>query len=354
MLPRDLTHRRIRMRSRRQFVPGAAFALLAPALLGLAFLVSAEPVEAQSHRSAVTLLGGMSDNSDLTSGLDFVTQLESGWVAGIQAERWLGGGRAGLRLNGLFAQRLLEGEPGDYNVYALDLDLLLRALAPRPDRFAAPYIALGIGATRFASVAGSPTFARGAFGSDPVHRAHVFAGLGMDVPATGRLGLRLEVADQIVLPTVGKSPEASGFPVAHNLVVMGGLQLRLGMTGEPVAALPPVATPDDRRPAPPTVAVGPVLYTAQPFTFIEAATADRWVDLLRQRGLPVWTLDSVIQGQRVRRIRIGALPSEAEARSLATALERDYGWSIRVERIDADEPVPANAVARTGQFLDRR
>lgn len=342
------------MRSRR-FVPGATSALLAPALLVLAFLAPVDPVEAQTHRSAVTLLGGGSNNSDLTSGLDFQTELQSGWVAGIQAERWLGSGRAGLRLNGLFTQRLLKGEPGDYNVYALDVDLLLRALAPRPDRFAAPYVALGIGATRFAAVAGSPTFARGVFGSNPVHRAHLLAGLGVDVPATGRVGLRLEVADQIILPTVGKSPDAAGgFPTAHNLVVTGGLQLRLGTTGEYAAARPPAAAPEDRGPEPPTVTVGPVLYTVQPFTFIEAATADRWVDLLRQRGLPVWTLDSVIQGQRVREVRIGALQSEAEARSLATVIEGDYGWSVRVDRIDSDEPVPADAVARTGQFLDRR
>jgi hypothetical protein len=105
------------MRSRR-FVPGAASALLAPALLVLAFLAPADPVEAQSHRSAVTLLGGMSNNSDLAAGLDFQTELQSGGVAGIQAERWLGSGRTGLRARALATMTsMAEQEAADPGFY---------------------------------------------------------------------------------------------------------------------------------------------------------------------------------------------------------------------------------------------
>lgn len=337
----------------RPFVAGANPALLAVILLLLGLLLPAGSAEAQSHRTSLTVLGGASNHQDLTSGLDFRTELQTGWIAGIQAERWLGEGRAGVRLNGLVTQRMLKFAPGDYNVYSADLDLLVRLLSPRPDRVAAPYVALGVGATRYASVAGSPVFARGIFGSNPVHRAHLLAGLGVDVPSSGRLGLRLEAADKIVLPSVGRSPETAGFPMAHNLVLTAGLQLRMGAPRETQVADRPsaIVTIEDRRADP---VGGQALYTVQIFTFVEAATADRWAARLRERNVPVWLLDSVLQGQRVSRVRVGALESEAEARSLAATLERDYGWTAWVDRIEADEPMQANAVRETRAFLSRQ
>jgi hypothetical protein len=349
LLPRDLTHRRIRMRSR-PFVPGAVPSLLALALTGVALLASAAAVEAQAHRSALTLLGGMSTHGDLTPGLGAETVFETGWIAGVQAERWLGGGRMGLRLNGLVTQRQLESGPGDYNVYAVDLDLLARLLSPRPGRSVMPYLALGAGATRYAAVAGSPTLAGGVYGGNPVDRAHVLAGLGFDLLAGRRLGLRLEAADKIVLPSVGESPDGVGSTV-HNFVFTAGLQLRMGAprVREAVERPVTVVTVDDDR-----VDAGPTLYTVQLFTFVEAATADRWAALLRERGVPVWQLESVIKGERVSRVRVGALPSEVEARALASALERDYGWAVWVDEVEATERVPADAVARTRIFLDRR
>ncbi len=350
LLQRDLTHRRIRMRSR-PFVPGGVPSLLALTLLGMALMVPAGAAEAQSHRSAVTLMGGMSTHGDLTP-FDTETVFETGWIAGLQAERWLGGKRLGLRLNSLFTQRQLESKPGDYNVYAVDLDLMARLLSPRPGRSVMPYLALGAGATRYAAVSGSPTLAGGAYGGNPVDRAHVLAGFGVDLLAGRRLGLRLEAADKLVLLTVGESPDASGLPTTHNLVFTAGLQLRMGAPRVQEAAERPVTvvTVDDDR----TDADRPALYTVQLFSFVEAATASRWVSLLRERGVPVWQLESVIQGERVSRVRVGALPSEVEARALASALERDYGWAVWVDRVASDEAVPANAVDRTRSFLDRR
>lgn len=341
------------MRSR-PFVPGAALALLAPVLLALATLTPAGAVEAQSHTSALTLLGGMSIHDDLTPGLDSETVFETGWIAGLQAEKWLGAGRVGLRLNGLFTQRQLETGP-DYNVYMADLDLLVRLLSARPGRSVSPYLAFGAGASRYAAVGGGPTLAAGAYGENPVDRVHLLAGLGLDLLPGRRLGLRLEAADKIVLASVGESPESNGLPTVHNMVFTAGLQLRMGAP-RPAQELDrpvTVVTVEDRRTDPVEID-GPVLYTVQLFTFIEAATADRWSALLRERGLPVWQLETVIHGERVSRVRVGALQSEVEARRLASAIERDYGWAVWVDRVDADEPVPADAVARTGHFLTRR
>lgn len=329
-------------------------ALAAPALLSLALLALATAADAQSNRAGLTLMGGGSIHGDMTPGLT-PTIFEPGWIAGLQAESWFGGGRAGVRLNGLFTQRMLDDGRGDYNVYMADVDLLVRVLPVRAGRALAPYLALGAGASRYDAVASWPVFAGGVYGSDPVHRAHVLAGLGIDVLSTRGAGLRLEVADQIVLPSVGRSPESSGVPTVHNLVVTAGLQLRVGsLERRVVMARPepaPRAEPAMRTQPAPRRAEADVLYTVQVEQFVEAATARRWYIRLQERAIPVWLLDTVIRGEPVNRVRVGALRSETEARNLAAALERDYGWRVRVDRVTADEPLPADALEATRAFL---
>ena len=268
-------------------------------------------------------------------------------------------GRAGLRLNGLFTQRLLDDVAGDYNVYAADLDLLFRLLPVDPDRVFAPFIALGGGATAYASVSGSPTLADGTYGEDPVTKPHAFASLGVDILAGRRLGLRFEVADKMVFPAVGESPPSTGLPVTHNGIALIGLQLQLGTPPraarrEPVptpAPLPPDTSPRVTPPEP-RIETAPVgLYTVEYDTFVEAATAVKWARRLRARGVPVWLLNSEIRGERVSRVRIGALTSEMEARTLARRIEREYDWPVSVDAIGADEPYPDDAVAATRAFL---
>lgn len=349
-------------------------ALMAPALLALTLLFMASGVDGQTRRAAVGLLGGGSVHSDLTPGLATSSVLQPGWLAGVQAETWLGRGRAGLRLNGMFTRRALEEGPGDFNVYMADVDLLVRMLPVRSYRLMAPYVVAGAGATHYAGVGDSPVIADGEFGDDPVYRVHLLAGAGLDVLAGAGAGLRLELADQIVLPSVGESPNTvDGLPVTHNVVLTAGVQLKLGQLRRGVAmdrarpapatpaAVAPAATPVPTAAAPAParpVAAAPAgeadaaaLFTVQVGSYVEAATAARWAALLRERDIPVWLLQTAINGERVSRVRIGAARSEADARSLAAALEREFGWSVHVDRIAPGERYPEDAVAATRAFL---
>lgn len=339
-------------------------ALAAPALLALTLLFMASGAEGQTRRAAIGVLGGGSVHSDLTPGLATSSVLQPGWLAGAQVETWLGRGRAGLRLNGMFTRRALEEGPGDFNVYMADVDLLVRMLPVRSYRLVAPYVVAGAGATHYAGVGDSPVIADGEFGDDPVYRVHLLAGAGLDVLAGAGAGLRMELADQIVLPSVGESPNTvDGLPVTHNVVLTAGLQLKLGHlrgrvamdrdrprpTTPAPAAAPAPSTPVAAAPA--READAAALFTVQVGTFVEAATAARWAALLRERAIPVWLLQTAINGERVSRVRIGAARSEADARSLAEALEREFGWSVHVDRIAPGERYPEDAVAATRAFL---
>ncbi|MFP4624529.1 MAG: SPOR domain-containing protein [Gemmatimonadota bacterium] len=387
-------------------------------LAAVALAASTLPSHAQDARTGLALLGGGSFHTDLTPGFVEPTVFEPGWIAGVQAEAWLGGGRTGLRLNGLFTQRMLESAAGDYNVRAADLDLLVRILPVRPERLFAPYAVVGVGATRYAGLAGSPVLADGAYGGDPVIRGHVLAGLGADLLSGRRAGLRVEIADQVVLPSIGESPTATGLPTSHGLMVTAGIQLRMGRLGpdpvpagrqyrEPLAGASPEPAPAAKpepapaakpepalagkpgsaaenpaeRVAPPTLqrplgqqvesaadrepvapaerppaseAESEALYTVQIGSLVEAATAKRWAERLGERGIPAWLLHSQVAGQPVSRVRVGALRSESEARGLAVALEREYGWDVRVDRVAAGELIPGDAVRRTTEFLGRQ
>ncbi|NIP82667.1 MAG: hypothetical protein GWM90_26990, partial [Gemmatimonadetes bacterium] len=200
---------------------------LRSAALALLLATLAGSLAAQSHRAAITVTGGRSVHDDLTPGLAAPTILESGWVTGLQAEAWLGSGRVGVRLNGLYARRPLEDEAAEYTVTSGDLDLLLRLLPTEVGRWFSPYLAAGGGLTRYAAADSVAPIADGAYGEDPV-RVHGLAGIGADIGVGHRAGLRLEVADQIVFPSIGESPPTVGLPSTHNLVMTAGLQLRLG------------------------------------------------------------------------------------------------------------------------------
>lgn len=386
-----------------------------PHLFTLAVVLAAfvaVPASAQSHRGAIGLTGGGSVHSDLAPGLSESALFQPGWITGLQLERWLGAGRTGLRLNTLWTQRRLDDvDYYNYNVVVAETDVLVRLRRPEASNAFMPFVAVGAGATHYGGVAGTGPLAGGAYGSNPVFRAHVMASLGADLMASRRSGLRLEVADQIVLPSIGLSPGAEGLPRVHNLVVTMALQLRTGSLGnETVRMRPetPVRAAPEPAPSPTPAADGPARseledrlaekdreierlrsrieslearladrapadapsevveaefaaaadagarFTVQIGSFVESATADRWVNRLQRRGLPVWRSDTEVQGQAVSRVRVGALGSETEARNLADLLKQDYGWPVWVDRIQDAEAVPADAVADTRSVLYRR
>ncbi|MBW3553647.1 MAG: SPOR domain-containing protein [Gemmatimonadetes bacterium] len=406
----------------------------------------AVPAAAQSHRAALGLGGGWSQPGDITPGLASSTTLEPGWVAGLQLETWPGSGRVGFRLGGSFMERSLQEDPASrYAGLTADLSLLLRILPAGRGRWVAPYLAVGGGATGYASLEGSAPFGS-VYGDDPVVRALAIAGGGFDLLPSGVIGLRVEAVDRIMLPSIGEGPEAEGLPAVHGPEITAALQIRGGSAARPVylATAPaprpaPVAAPVAAQPqatesrdaaadraeldaaraesdqlrtrlgdwqrhvvslntrvdsleraladaraaaasagpmgtpvvaATPAVAATPVanpsavraaaserhesaagqIFTVQVGAFVEEATARRWEERLRNRSIPVWVTPAQIRGQRVTRVRVGALPTQGEADKLARILAED-GWPVWVARVADGERIPADAVAATRSFI---
>lgn len=341
---------------------------LVPAWLvtAVAVLLGAAPAQAQSHAWAVGLTGGWSIHGDLTpSDVETAdsTIFEPGWIVGFQAERWLGAGRFGLRLNSMWTQRSLQ-RPGyfKYNVFVADLDLLFRPL-PANRLGLAPYLVAGAGATHYGGVAGTVALGDGDFGPAPVYRFHALGGAGLDLAVTRFVGLRLEAADKIIFPSIGESPETvDGLPVVHNLVASAGFQVLIGQPRRRAPVRPAPREPEPEQPVeaepteaeaeqPPTEPTGEVLYTVQLDAYMVPSTAENWVERLRRRGLPAWRIDSEIAGTPVSVVRAGALPSESEAQQLARLIEEEYGRATVVDPIGPDEPVPPAAVVESMRVL---
>ncbi|HUG38847.1 MAG TPA: SPOR domain-containing protein [Longimicrobiales bacterium] len=119
--------------------------------------------------------------------------------------------------------------------------------------------------------------------------------------------------------------------------------------GRPVGQ--PVRQPAGQPVATPAASFGARLFTVQVGAFVEEPTANRWAQQLARRGLPVWVTPATVKGQRYTRVRIGALPSLAEAEGLARVLRQDYGWPVWVDRVGDPARLPDDAVSATRWFL---
>jgi hypothetical protein len=361
---------------------------------------TAGPLAGQDHQSAIGLTVGGSIHGDLLRNRDPEIRFKTGWVAGLQGEYWFGDGRMGVRVNSLYTQRELDTGAA-YNVFMNDVDFMVRLLEPDYRRTYYPFVAVGLGATHWAGVGGTQPLGNGAYGDYPV-RLHVLASAGVDVASSATTGLRFEVGDQIVFPSIGYSPPSSGLPNVHNLVATAVLQLRMGrLVGQPTRQpvrpapvvqeaprpeprQPPAAERDtamaelqsrvtslnreitrlelwieelqdrlDREPAPVVAGAGVTLYTVQVGAFLDPDRADQLVARVRSSGIPVWRDDAVARGMTFSRVRAGALVSEAQAERLAALLQRQQGLPVWVDDIDPDETIPAGAVAATRRYLEQ-
>jgi septal ring-binding cell division protein DamX len=232
--------------------------LAAAASIGTIALIAA-PLGAQTHRSAIGVTGGWSTSGDLTPGLWHETTLEDGWIGGAQLEVWPGSRRLGLRLNGTVASREMVGSPRRFLVASADLGLALRLLAADRDRSVAPFIGLGAGPVGYFARDDGLPLGDGAYGDDPVIRFAVTPSAGVDLFTRSTVGIRLEIADQIVLPSIGESPPSEGLPRVHNPTARAAVQLRLGRaTPRPVVATAPRPATDVRVEIAPAAEPAPV------------------------------------------------------------------------------------------------
>lgn len=353
----------------------------------IALALSGGVARAQSPGITTTVVGGWSIYNDMTPGIDPGTILEEGWLAGLQADFYPGGGALGIRLAGFFSPKDLQGtDPvARYELVTADVGLTVRLRPVESLGSMIPYLAVTAGGTRFQSRDGAPAFAGGAFGEDPVFRFHGTAALGFDIPLIQPLALRLEGGDRVIFPSIGDSPEVDGFPAVHTPLILVGIQTRFAMPPRrrPVRQPPPlqqtgevVAEPEPEQPerdqqvrdsaraeVPEVVAEQPALapaaagaaaFTVEIESYLGRSTARRWAERAEAEGLPAWYLDLDLAGTPASRLRIGATATEEQARRLASAVEQEFGWTVTVQRIHGGDAVPADAMDRTRAFLARR
>ncbi len=108
-----------------------------------------------------------------------------------------------------------------------------------------------------------------------------------------------------------------------------------------------------KKPAPTPAPAKPAgkLYTVQVAAFVNADSARSWTGRLSSQGLPVWTTAYRMHGKTFHRVRVGAVPTVAEARKLGEMLEKRYSWSFWVAPIGSADAVPDGAVQATQRII---
>lgn len=152
--------------------------------------------------------------------------LESGWTAVWHADRWFGRW-AGIRAAGLYTRRPLEfpAATRDIDVWSVEGDLLLRLVPAAEGRSVMPYLLAGGGSIWYRLGEGPTVRLAGTdviYDRDEQRQWLVSVGGGLDIyPGwtwrDNQLGLRLEVADHVVLSSPFRVSGAGDPDPSHNI-----------------------------------------------------------------------------------------------------------------------------------------
>lgn len=208
----------------------------------------------------------------------------------------------------------------------------------------------------------------------PVH--HVSATMGLSFRFGGGASLPIMLTEAEPVPVevvaaepVALEPEPEPAPVRPSVDAMQveamafeieSLQARVAELERnlaEVAARPPQIITAAAPAAPVEAPKAPVydgpLYTVQIASYLEgdSGRAEQVAQDMRALGIPVWVSRAEVNGRVVRRVRVGALTSEADARALGMHINRTYQWPFWVSRVEPSEPVPAGAIAATRSYL---
>lgn len=93
------------------------------------------------------------------------------------------------------------------------------------------------------------------------------------------------------------------------------------------------------------------LYTVQVAAFENARSATEWVERLRSQGLPVWNSLAEVRGQTFHRVRVGAVPTVAEARGLGAMITNRYEWPVWIAPLTPADRIPDSAVEDTRRLI---
>lgn len=210
------------------------FARAAAAGLLIGALGASAPAAAQDYGWAAGYnAGGVLFTPLNENGGGFEIKPATGWIVGLQFERWLGSGRIGLRVNGAITERPLElpaGVDPDIAIWMADADVLLRLLSADPGRSFNMFLSLGGGAVRYKLGDGDFLNFEGANASYPGNdrpRWSVNGGLGFDILTgwrwdDGPVGIRVEAVDHVALDSPFSPIAGDDFSPIHNLRVVIG------------------------------------------------------------------------------------------------------------------------------------
>ncbi|HKJ93683.1 MAG TPA: SPOR domain-containing protein [Longimicrobiales bacterium] len=113
----------------------------------------------------------------------------------------------------------------------------------------------------------------------------------------------------------------------------------------------PQPAPDTAKKPAPARPAGK-LYTVQVAAFLDGDSARKWTGRLSSQGLPVWSTSYQVNGKTFHRVRVGAVPTIAEARQLADMLKKRYSWPVWIAPVSQSDAVPDGAVQATQRILE--
>lgn len=211
--------------------------------LGALLAFSGSPVMAQDYQWSAGWSAGVLKTTSLNSGASGgeSVDLEPGatWSVGFHIDRWMGSGRLGLRFRTSVSDQNVDWSQGvrSISIYGGDVGLMLRPVAPSPDRSVSFFVSAGVGLMRWGLGDGpttSFTSAGASYLGDEGFQVTGVGGLGVDIKTPwswdeGPLMIRLEGRDEVHRsPLDPLDAGGSDFGVVHNIRISVGLHTGVG------------------------------------------------------------------------------------------------------------------------------
>ena len=123
------------------------------------------------------------------------------------------------------------------------------------------------------------------------------------------------------------------------------------------AATPaPAPAPRPAAPAPPAdpdateLASAARVRTVQVGAFPDAETARWWVAELQRQGIPAYFTTTMVNGQEVNRLRVGAATTPDVAHALAARIQARYRWPVWITMVDDKSVLPKGVLTASRSY----
>ena len=177
--------------------------------LGAFLAFSGTPVKAQDYQWSAGWSAGVLKTTSLNDGASGGVDLAPGatWSIGLHVDRWVGSGRLGVRFQTSVSDQDVDWTQGTRSIsmYGADVGVMLRPMAPSPDRAVSLFFSAGVGLVRWGLGDGpttSFTSASASYLGDEGFQLMGVGGLGFDIKTpwtwdNAPLMVRLEATNTI-------------------------------------------------------------------------------------------------------------------------------------------------------------